>query len=211
MSFFSPHVLRLRTKTEKHLERASQPSASFFFLIGVAAAIAALGLVLDNTAIVIGAMVVAPLVTPVFAFALSVLLLRIRQAGRSLLTLFLGTVLAIVVAAVIGHLVLLIEGEAIRATEEILARTKPDLFFFLVALFSGLAGAYAYSRPQIMESITGIAISVAIIPPLAVVGLEIAMRDYTLIGQSFLLYLFNLAGIIFGSIVMFIILGFGKE
>ncbi|MFH1286361.1 MAG: DUF389 domain-containing protein [Candidatus Magasanikbacteria bacterium] len=211
MSFLTSHTDRIRMKTEIHLNNFSTPSINFFVLIGLASAIAALGLLLDNTAVVIGAMVVAPLVTPVFALALSILLLKIKRAGKALGVIFMGTVLAVFISTILGHLIILIEGEQFRMTSEIISRTKPNLLFFLVALCSGAAGAYAYGRPKIMESITGIAISVAVIPPLAVVGLEMAAKNYALASQSFLLYLLNLAGITFGSILMFLILGFGKE
>ncbi len=94
---------------------------------------------------------------------------------------------------------------------EILSRTHSNLLFFLVALFSGMAGSYAYAKPKVLSSITGIAISVALVPPLAVTGLGIATQQLNLSQESFILYLFNLSGICFGSIIMFLILGFGKD
>jgi len=209
--FFISQAAHLRKKTERQLETHMPPSGSFFLLIALASAIAAIGLLLDDSAIIIGAMVVAPLVTPVFGFSLRILAFKIRLASVSLGFVFIGTILGIFVAAMIGYLVILIEGNTFSVTGEIISRTRPNILYFLVALFSGMAGAYAYSRPKILESITGIAISVAIIPPLAVAGIEVAAGEWSLVTQSLLLYFFNLAGIIFGSIIMFVVLGFGKE
>jgi uncharacterized hydrophobic protein (TIGR00271 family) len=201
---------RLRKKTEKRLEEYEKPSLNFFVLITLSAGLASLGLLLNNTAVIIGAMVVAPLVTPIFGFSLAVIIMRYRRMALSLLSISLGTLLAIAMSILIGMIVLFIEGKDVILTNEILDRAKPNLLYFLVALFSGLAGAYAYSKPKVLESVTGIAISVAIVPPLSVVGLGFAMQDWTLMQQSFILYILNLFGICFGSIIMFLFLGFGK-
>jgi uncharacterized hydrophobic protein (TIGR00271 family) len=209
--FFISQAARLRKKTEFQLEKHTPPSGSFFLLTAIAAAIATLGLLLDNTAIIIGAMVVAPLVTPVFGFSLYLLAIQLRRAVISFALVLIGTVIGIAVAAVIGFIIIFIEGDVFSLTNEIIARAQPNLLFFLVALFSGMAGAYAYGRPSISASVTGIAISVAIIPPLAVSGIGIAAEKWDLATQSLLLYFLNLTGIIFGSLIVFIILGFGKE
>lgn len=211
MSIFTSHTERLRRKTEKKLEEYNRPSINFFVLITLAAALASIGLLLDNPAIIIGAMVVAPLVTPVFGFSLSLIILHIKKAGLSLLSILMGTILAIVMSILIGWLALFIEGKSIIINNEILSRAEPSLLYFLVALFSGIAGAYAYAKPKVVEAVTGIAISVAIIPPLSVIGLGIAMQNWPLTQQSFILYLLNLIGICFGSIIMFLILGFGRD
>lgn len=202
---------RIRRQTEKRLAHYSRPSVSYFLLIGLAAAIATLGLILDNTGIVIGAMVVAPLITPIFGFSLGLLVFRPKRLAISLYMLFLGTLLAIGVSAVLAWIVSFIEGQNIVLTNEILARTEPHFLYFLVALFSGAAGAYAYSKEEILASIAGIAISVAVIPPLAVTGIGVVLMSATLVSNSLLLFLLNLAGIAFGSIITFVALGFGNN
>lgn len=205
------HTIRLREKTEKRLENYTRPTKNFFILISLSTAIIVLGLLLDNIAVIIGGMVVAPLITPIFGFSLGLILLKIKKVAISLYSLGLGTLLSIVVATSIAYLMILIEGKKILLTTEILTRTEPNILFFLIAFFSGMAGAYAYTHERIPERITGIAISVAIIPPLAVMGIGLAMIDSHLITQSFLLYLFNLLGICFGSVIMFVLMGFGKN
>lgn len=209
--FFSSRTVKIRRKTEALLEQHNKPTNEFFILISLATVLAVLGLALNNSAIVIGAMVVAPLVTPIFGLSLAFILFRVKRFCVSLVTLTLGTILSITLATAMAFLILAIEQESILVTDEILARTEPDLLFFLVAFVSGLIGAYAYARHGILERISGIAISVAIIPPLAVVGIQLALGNLILASQSAWLYLFNIFGIVFGSIVMFLLVGFGKE
>jgi uncharacterized hydrophobic protein (TIGR00271 family) len=208
--FFSP-IERIRRATQKRLEKITPHRQDFYILIGLSSALAALGLLMDNTAVIIGAMVVAPLVTPLFTFSLSLLIFEKKGLVRAFRSIFLGTVLAVVVSALIGYIVHLVSDGGISLTEEILSRSKPDTLYFLVALFSGLAGSFAYARPKVMEFVTGIAIAAAIIPPIAVTGIALSIGDMFLFRQSFLLYMFNIAGICLGSILMFVFLGFGKE
>jgi uncharacterized hydrophobic protein (TIGR00271 family) len=208
--FFFSQVARIRRQTEKRLEEYTGTHANFFILIALASAIATLGLILDNTAVVIGAMVVAPLVTPVFGFSLSLIAIRFRQMFTSLFMLILGTLGAIAIATLLTYLVIFIEGETITLTSEIISRTHTNLLYLLVAFFSGIAGAYAYVKPDVLASLAGIAISVAVIPPLAVAGIGIGIENWSLVFGSVLLYIINLAGISFGSIVTFLSFGFGS-
>lgn len=208
--YLSP-IARIRRKAQKRLEHVTPQKQDFYILISFSAALAALGLLMDNTAVIIGAMVVAPLVTPLFTFSLSVLILETKGLIRATRAILFGTILAILVAAIIGYIVHIVSDGGITLTEEILSRSKPDTLYFLVALISGLAGSFAYARPRIMEFVTGIAIAAAIIPPIAVTGIALSIGDAFLFQQSFLLYMFNVAGICLGSVLMFIFLGFGKE
>lgn len=202
---------RIKRNTEKQLEQYSRPSVDFFTLITLSASIVTIGLVLDNVAIIIGAMVVAPLVTPVFGFSLNLILANWKEVGKSLLSIFGGTLLAVFTAIIFAFLITLVQGDELIATKEIISRTKPDLLYFVVAILSGTAGAFAYARKKLSEKIVGIAISAAIIPPLGVIGLSIALKNWNMLESSTVLYLLNLVGICFGSIIMFLFLGFGKK
>ncbi len=209
LSLITSHADRLRLQTERKLEEYNKPSLNFFVLISFSSAIASLGVLSNNTAVVIGGMMVAPLITPIFGFSLSLIAFKFKKLLRSVISIFLGTILAIAVAYLVGIIINMVNGQ-IFITEEILLRSKADLISFLIALLSGLVGAFAYAKPKIPETLTGIAIAVSLIPPLAVIGSALAMSEWGIATQSFLLYSFNLAGICFGSILMFIILGFGK-
>lgn len=211
LNFLTSHAARMRHKTEINLQEYSRPSKDFFLLIALASAMASIGLVLNNTSVIIGAMVVAPLITPIFGLALSIIVLRTKNLGLSLLSIILGTIFAIVTATLTGYIIMFVEGKDIILAKEIIERTHANLLFFLVALLSGIAGARAYSKPDSSATIPGIAISVTLVPPLAVVGLGVAIQNWILIESAFVLYLFNLLGICLGSILTFLFIGFGKD
>lgn len=202
---------RLQLRTQKRLESHSKPSFNFFFLTALSSALAALGLLLDNPSIIIGAMVVAPLTTPMFDLALSAIIFRTKQMLVSLVSSVVGAVLAITTGSIIGFISTFLDGRRPEINIEIASRLEPSLLFFLVAFLSGIAGAYAYSRPKVPETITGIAISVAVIPPLAVTGIGIVMQSSFVIMQSTLLYILNFFGIVLGSILTFILVGIQQE
>lgn len=210
-NFLESNTLKLRRKTEEQLEHYTKPSTNFFVLMIISSSMATIGLLLNSPAIVIGAMMIAPLITPLFGFALSTLLLRPKTMGLSLIAILLGTAVGYGTAIAVGIVSNSIEPGTLNVTNEILARTTPNVLYLLVAILSGLAGAFAYGRENLSESVIGIAIAVALIPPLAVSGIGVAMQDWFIATQSFYLYLLNLAGILFGSIIMFLILGFGKD
>ena len=202
---------RIRNKTERQLEQYSRPSVDFFVLITLSAPIIAIGLILNNAAIIIGGMVVAPLISPFFGFSLNIMLFRIKGIMRSLTSIILGSALAIAISTLTGYVAILLYNERFIMISEILSRTKPDFLYFIVALLSGLVGAYAYARPKLSKRVVGIAISAAIVPPLSVIGLGISLLNTELINSSLFLFLVNFVGICLGSIFMFVILGFGKE
>jgi uncharacterized hydrophobic protein (TIGR00271 family) len=208
---FDSQTVRLRKKTEERLAVFNAPTRYFFVLTIISAAIASCGLILDNVSIIVGAMVVAPLITPIFGFSLGFILLKWKRMGESLLSVTLGTMAAVTVAYLFAHLVMFIEGSTITLTTEILSRGESGLLYFIIAVMSGLAGAYCYAEPKISASFAGIAISVAVIPPLAVVGIGLATVNSTLAMRSLSLFGFNLMGIFLGSLFMFLILGFGKD
>jgi len=212
MAIFLSPIARIRHKAQKRLDEVTPQKQDFYILISFSAALATLGLLMDNAAVIIGAMVVAPLVTPLFTFSLSLLTLEIKGLLRALRAILLGTALAIVVGAVIGYVVYIVSDGDTTLTNEMLHRSKPDTLYFLVALISGLAGSFAYARPKIMEFVTGIAIAAAIIPPIAVTGIALSIGNTFLFQQSLLLlYIFNVIGICLGSVLMFIFLGYGKD
>jgi uncharacterized hydrophobic protein (TIGR00271 family) len=211
ISILESKTVKLRKKTEKQLEHYTKPSLTFFVLMVLSSSMATLGLVLDSAAIVVGAMMIAPLITPLFGLALSTLLLRTKTVALSFISIFFGTIIGFATAALITAAMNYTNPETLLITNEILSRTVPNLLYFLVAVISGLAGAFAYARPELSERVIGIAIAVALIPPLAVSGIGVALQDWNVASQSFLLYTMNLAGILLGSVIMFVALGFGQD
>ena len=128
----------------KELEEAAKVRPPFFVLVASSTVIATFGLLLDSPAVIIGAMLVAPLMTPIFALSVALIRGRARLLQRALTTEVYGVALTILVALFIGLLV----PEA-DLTHEILSRTQPTLFDLAVALAAGLAGAFAMAREEV--------------------------------------------------------------
>jgi len=93
-------------------------------------------------------------------------------------------------------------------TEEIEARTKPNLLDLAVAIISGIAGAYAHARVSAAKGLAGVAIAVALVPPLAVTGIGIGWLNLTVAAGAFLLFITNLAGMVFAGALTYLALGF---
>ncbi|MEM7678349.1 MAG: DUF389 domain-containing protein, partial [Myxococcota bacterium] len=140
----------------------------FGFMIIMACAIATLGLLLSSPAVIIGAMLISPLMGPIMLFGFSLALLDFAALRRSIFALSIGIGLALGISFFIVNL-----SPLTQTTPEIIARTRPNLFDLLVAVFSGLAGGYAVINKK-GETIVGVAIATALMPPLAVVGYGLA-------------------------------------
>ena len=166
-------------------------SVGYMLMCGLSAGIAALGLLQSSTAVVIGAMLISPLMTPIVALGFAFASLdgrRIREAAQ---VVAVGALIGISVGALLTWL------SPIRnATPEILARTEPTLLDLAVALLSGIAGGYAIVREKGGTAI-GVAIATALMPPLAVVGYGLGVWRLDYAGGAFLLFLTNLAAIAF--------------
>lgn len=169
----------------------SEASQGFVLMCALSAGIAALGLLQGSTAVVIGAMLISPLMSPIaalgFGFA-SIDGQRIRSAARVVL---IGAAIGILMGILITWL------SPIRnATPEIIARTQPTLLDLAVALLSGIAGGYATVMGK-GETTIGVAIATALMPPLATVGYGIGVMQPMFALGALLLFLTNLSAIAF--------------
>ncbi|ELS01695.1 putative membrane protein [Xenococcus sp. PCC 7305] len=202
----------------KSREAASIPSFGFFFLLISATVIATLGLYANSTAVIIGAMIVAPLMNPILSMSFGIVTANWRLYKRSLATVALGSFVAIFTACLIS---VVLPVEVVRS--EIMARTAPNLIDLGIAIAAGAAGSFSLTRKSIASSIAGVAIAVALVPPLCVVGIGLGIGEgiITEIGQTtftdinvsegaFLLFLANLAGITFTACVVFLSQAYGS-
>lgn len=189
----------------RSLWRISVPSFSFHFMLGLSGVIATLGLLADSVAVIIGAMIIAPLMGPILGIAYSATVSNRRLLRRSILTLSTGIILTIITA----WLTTLIVGLR-TVSPEILSRTNPTLLDLGIALAAGAAGAFANSRRRIADALPGVAIAVALVPPLSVVGIGVAFAQETLSLGAFLLFATNLVGIIFSGSLVFLLQSYGS-
>ena len=180
--------------------------ARFVALMLFATAIATFGVQADSTAVVIGAMLIAPLMTPIMATAASLLMGWPGRAIRSFALVVGGVLLAVgtswVLARYAPQLV------SVTANTQVLGRVSPTLLDLLVAVAAGAAGAYAVSRTDVSDSLPGVAISVALVPPLTVVGISLQAGQFTFATGAFLLFLTNLVGIVLAGGIVFVLVGF---
>ena len=192
-----------KAKVYDELAQGSDPRSSFFLLVGVSTVIASLGLVVNSTAVVIGAMLVAPLMTPILGLALALIRGDAHLIGIALRSEVFGVAVSILVAALLG----LALPSHFDATPEMLSRTAPNLFDLLVAVFAGLAGAYALVEEKLSPVLPGVAISTAIVPPLANSGLSLALGAYGGAWGSFLLFFTNFLSILLVASLVFYLAG----
>jgi uncharacterized hydrophobic protein (TIGR00271 family) len=187
----------------KQVRRDAQPDVDFFIMIGLSAIIATFGLLQNSSAVIIGAMLVAPLFTPILALSLAFVQADIRLIRNAVESTLKGTALAVGLGVLIT---LLSPLDAI--TPEIIARAYPNLFDLAVALTSGAAGAYAIARKDVAASLPGVAIAAALVPPLGVVGVGLAAGDLQVARGGSLLFTTNLLAIVLSGAVTLVLLGF---
>lgn len=195
---------RERDALYQRVLEASRLDPEFLTMLGLSALIALLGLLQNSTAVIIGAMLISPLMDPILAAALALVLGDWRLGRKTAIILGLSIIGAIVLTVLIASLIPLRQ-----ATPEILARTNPNLLDLFIAFLSGLAGTLALrSGSAGLMIIPGVAIAVAVIPPLAVAGYAISSGQAAMAGGAFLLFVTNLVAIIISAAIVFILVGF---
>jgi len=191
------------------LSRDSSPRVDYFILIMLSSIIATLGLVTNSSAVIIGAMLVAPLMSPILGLSLSSVAGEHHTVEKAVLALFQGVLLAVSLSCVLSFLAyhspfIILED----IPSEILARTKPSPFDLIIALAGGAAAAYALAQPDLSEALPGVAISTALMPPLCTIGIGIAIFEPAITIGALLLFLTNLFAISFAGTLVFIAMGF---
>lgn len=180
-------------------------SARYLFMAMMSAGIAVLGLLLSSPAVVIGAMLISPLMGPILGIGFGLALFDFAEVRRALTAFAVGSAVSVLFAALI---VLLSPLQA--TTAEIMSRTRPSLFDLLVALFAALAGAFAIIRGR-GETIVGVAIATALMPPLAVIGYGLATWNVPVLAGSLALFGTNFLTIALAATVMARLYGFGHH
>ncbi len=192
-----------KTEVFDNLYEDSCPSVNFFLLLFLSAAIVTCGLLMDASSIVIGGMLIAPMLWPTLSLAMGIVVgdfILIKKAGlvvlkAALLMFFISSLIAI----------FFLEKQI---NWEIMSRTQYFIAYFFVALFSGIAASYAFSHPRLASILPGVAISVALIPPLAVTGIAVSILSWSILVKALGIFLVNLFGIIFGALLVFSMLHF---
>jgi uncharacterized hydrophobic protein (TIGR00271 family) len=187
----------------RETHRGARPDVDFFVMIGLSTVIATFGLLQNSSAVIIGAMLVAPLFSPLIALGLAIVQGNVRLLRLAIESTLKGVALSIGLA---GLLTVLAPFK--NLTPEINARSLPNLYDLAVAVASGAAGAYAVARKDVATALPGVAIAAAMVPPLGVIGIGLALGDLALTGGAILLFLTNLVAIALAGSLTFLLLGF---
>ena len=176
---------------------------SFIVLTVGASLIASLGLLANNAAVVIGAMVVAPWILPLRVAVFAVLIGQARLLSRSMITLAAGAGITLILSMGLGLIaqsqgLLLVEA----LPEQVTTRLEANILDLGIALAAGAVASYAKVNPGAVSSMAGTAIAVALVPPVCVMGLMLAASNIDGAQGAALLYAANLLGILIGGITV---------
>jgi uncharacterized hydrophobic protein (TIGR00271 family) len=210
-----PLSLERRAEVQVQLRDASTPNFDFYLLVALSSVIATSGLLTNSAAVIIGAMLVAPLMSPILGISLASVAGDARLARDGAQGLLRGMAFAVGVALVITWSSQILPFNPITdphsLPEELLARTHPSPFDLVIGLAGGLAAAYALAQPQLSAALPGVAIATALMPPLCTIGIGLGLGDLGVAGGALLLYSTNLAAIAFAGILTFVGLGFRPQ
>jgi len=192
-----------RIRVYRQVRRNARTSNDFYVMMMGATGIATLGLMLNSSAVIIGAMLVAPLMAALLGIGMGIVQGDSRLVRMALRTTVLGIVVAIAVSMTIGLLV-----PERKLTSEMLGRCSPTILDLAIALISGAAAAYASAHKDVSGALTGTAIAVALVPPLATFGLLAVGGELQLASGALLLFLTNLIAIVSAVALVLLWVGF---
>lgn len=202
---FAPRF-RIATEKEKtvavaRLVKASTGDFDFYLFVLLGVIMATVGLLLNSPEVIIGSMLIAPVLYPMLSLSLALVLSDGTLLWRSVRTIFISLAAAVVVSFVASSVFGLFGDYA--QTTQLTARAVPSALFFFVALVSGFAASYALVHADLNEMLPGVAISVALVPPLAAAGVGLALGDVSVTLGALGLFVLNVAGITLASMVAF--------
>ncbi|XFA73515.1 DUF389 domain-containing protein [Thermosynechococcaceae cyanobacterium Okahandja] len=208
--FHQVQAFRYTRRTDENLNSLVQQlyneshiNIPYLVLIISSCAIATFGLLANSAAVIIGAMIIAPLMLPIRGLALAALIGDIKMFREATLALTVGSVMAIAMSWLIGVSV----GLEVYGSE-IMARSQPNLLDLGIAVTAGAISAYAIAEPRVSNTLAGTAIAVALMPPVCTIGLGLAQLNTSLSVGATLLYLTNLLGITLACMVVFVLVGY---
>ncbi len=183
----------------ENLIRESTPRQDFFLMIVLSILMATFGFLINNSAVIIGSMLIAPMLYPILSLSLGIVIADSKVISRSFYTIVKSMAFGVASSA----LVTLFFTSDFKANTQIISHIQPSLIYGAIAIVAGFAASFALIKPHLSETLPGVAISVAIIPPLALMGIGIAHFNWAIISNSFVLFLLNIVGIIFASMIVF--------
>jgi uncharacterized hydrophobic protein (TIGR00271 family) len=204
-----PVTRERRAEVQIQLRESSDPDFDFFLLVVLSCVIATLGLLTNSPAVIIGAMLVAPLMSPIIGLGLASLTGDTKLFRNASLALARGALTAIVMATLLTLVNRWLPFLPLQELpNEVLVRTRPTPIDLTIALAGGMAAAFALAMPSLSAALPGVAIATALMPPLCTVGVGIAMGRWDVAGGALLLFITNAVTIAFAAMLVFSAVGF---
>lgn len=192
-----------RSEAIENLIDATSMRGGYYLMLALSVMIITPGLLLNNTAVIIGGMILAPLLAPVLLLSLSLVTRSVKGIAHSLTVLLLSIIGILLCSSLLTWIV---------SHTDVHVRWIPDSpsprLYVLIAGCSGVAAAFAWVKKDMAPTIAGVAIAVSLLPPLCAAGIGLALRQLTLAGNASILFLANVAGIIAGAMFVFMLMGF---
>ncbi len=192
-----------KTKAIEKLISNSTPDKDFFFMTVLSVLMATFGILIDNLTVIIGSMLIAPLLSPILSLALGVIISDSLLLKRSVQTIFKSMWISILSAIIIT--LLFSVGTDMK---NIIESSQPSFLYMGVAIIAGFAATFALVKPKLNETLPGAAIAVALIPPLALIGVGLAKLNWLIVTNAFLIFILNMIGIVFASMITFSLMNF---
>ena len=208
--YIHPLTQERRDEIIENIRTAASPGFDYFFLVVLSSAIATLGLINDSPAVIIGAMLVAPLMSPILGVGLGSITADPGLARNAAAALIRGAILSIILSALLtlSNIYLPFVPSLFEIPNEVLSRTQPTPNDLIIAMAGGLAAAYSLAQPHLSAALPGVAIATALMPPLSTIGIGIALGRWDIAGGATLLFLTNAVTIAFSATLIFFLEGF---
>jgi uncharacterized hydrophobic protein (TIGR00271 family) len=188
---------------------SASPGFDFYLLVVLSCSIATLGLITNSAAVIIGAMLLAPLMSPIIGIGLASITGDEKLIRSSAVALLWGAGVAILLSwamTLVNRFLPFVALQELSA--EIMSRTRPTPIDLIIALAGGLAAAYALTKPNLSAALPGVAIATALMPPLCTVGIGLALFRFDVAGGAALLFITNAITIAFAAALVFFLRGF---
>ena len=196
-------TLKDKNRAVEEIIESSSPRKSFFVMIAVSAVLATMGIIDNNAAVIIGGMLVAPMLSPILAIALGVEMADIRLIRRSFKVVVLAVFYAVGTSLIFALLLNQGQVNVENLNHEMSLRVEIGLTTILIALVAGFGASLSLVRSELAKFMSGVAIAVALIPPLSMSAIGISILNFNIFYNAFASFCINLVGIILASLVVF--------
>lgn len=183
--------------------------SAYWLMLLLSATIAVAGVISDSTATVIGAMIVAPLSTPILGIGLGIVTGRAGAVGRSMLYVLVSAIAVVALGALIVQF--LPNPTNVLTNSQVTGRTSPTLMDLLAAIATGFAGSIAIARRDVGDVLPGVAIAISLVPPLGVVGVCLGSGAPSLAAGALVLFLSNVLALITACTVVLMVAGYARD